>query len=158
MQDINAFREEVRVWLDENCPASMRTPMEADEYPGGGRRAEYVNPDTKTWLERCAERGFTVPTWPKEYGGAGLNKDEHQVLRNELGRINARPPLLGMGLSMIGPALLEFGTDAQKAEHLPKIARGEIWWCQGYSEPGSGSDLASLRTAAVEACLVSPFC
>ncbi len=150
MQDINAFREEVRVWLDENCPASMRTPMEADEYPGGGRRAEYVNPDTKTWLERCAERGFTVPTWPKEYGGAGLNKDEHQVLRNEMGRINARPPLLGMGLSMIGPALLEFGTDAQKAEHLPKIARGEIWWCQGYSEPGSGSDLASLRTAAVE--------
>jgi alkylation response protein AidB-like acyl-CoA dehydrogenase len=128
----------------------MRTPMEADEYPGGGRKAEYVNPETKTWLERCAERGFTVPTWPKEYGGAGLNKDEHQVLRNEMGRINARPPLLGMGLSMIGPALLEYGTDAQKEEHLPKIARGEIWWCQGYSEPGSGSDLASLRTAAVE--------
>jgi len=150
MQNIDAFREEVRGWLDENCPASMRTPMEADEYPGGGRKAEYVNPETKTWLERCAERGFTVPTWPKEYGGAGLNKDEHQVLRNEMGRINARPPLLGMGLSMIGPALLEYGTDAQKEEHLPKIARGEIWWCQGYSEPGSGSDLASLRTAAVE--------
>ena len=137
MQNIDAFREEVRGWLDENCPASMRTPMEADEYPGGGRKAEYVNPETKTWLERCAERGFTVPTWPKEYGGAGLNKDEHQVLRNEMGRINARPPLLGMGLSMIGPALLEYGTDAQKEEHLPKIARGEIWWCQGYSEPGS---------------------
>lgn len=150
MQDINAFREEVRGWLDENCPASMRTPMQADEYPGGGRKANYVNPDTQTWLERCAERGFTVPTWPKEYGGAGLTKDEHQVLRNEMGRINARPPLLGMGLSMIGPALLEYGTDAQKEEHLPKIARGEIWWCQGYSEPGSGSDLASLRTAAVE--------
>ena len=150
MQDINAFREEVRGWLDENCPASMRTPMQADEYPGGGRKANYVNPDTQTWLERCAERGFTVPTWPKEYGGAGLTKDEHQVLRNEMGRINARPPLLGMGLGMIGPALLEYGTDAQKEEHLPKIARGEIWWCQGYSEPGSGSDLASLRTAAVE--------
>lgn len=150
MQNIDAFREEVRGWLDENCPASMCTPMEADEYPGGGRKAEYVNPETKTWLERCAERGFTVPTWPKEYGGAGLNKDEQQVLRNEMGRINARPPLLGMGLSMIGPALLEYGTDAQKEEHLPKIARGEIWWCQGYSEPGSGSDLASLRTAAVE--------
>mgnify|MGYP001185946234 FL=1 len=67
-----------------------------------------------------------------------------------MGRVNARPPLVGMGLSMIGPALLEYGTDAQKEAHLPKIARGDIWWCQGYSEPGSGSDLASLRTSAVE--------
>jgi len=150
MQNLDVFRDDVRGWLDENCPESMRTPMDASEQPGGGRNATYANPDTKLWLERCAERGFTAPTWPQEFGGAGLSKDKNVVLRHEMGRINARPPLVGMGLSMIGPALLEYGTDTQKEEHLPKIARGDIWWCQGYSEPGSGSDLASLRTSAVE--------
>ncbi len=144
------FRSELRGWLDENCPPGMRTPMKPDEMPGGGRRAEFRNPDTKLWMDRMAERGFTAPTWPKPYGGAGLDRDQARVLAEELRRINARPPLVGMGLSMIGPALLEFGNDEQKAEHLPKIVRGEIWWCQGYSEPGAGSDLASLRTAAVE--------
>lgn len=143
------YREETRGWLEENCPASMRTPMSLDEHPGGGKRATYNNPDTKLWMDRCAERGFTAPTWPKEYGGADLNSEEHQVFRQEMGRINARQPLVGMGLSMIGPALLEYGTDDQKAEHLPKISSGEIWWCQGYSEPNSGSDLASLQTKAV---------
>jgi alkylation response protein AidB-like acyl-CoA dehydrogenase len=145
-----SFQAEIRGWLEANCPPSMRTPMPADEYPGGGRRAEFRNPETKRWLEVMAERGFTVPAWPKEYGGAGLSADEHRVLQEELRRINARPPLVGMGISMIGPALLEFGNVEQKAEHLPKIARGEIWWCQGYSEPNAGSDLASLRTAAVD--------
>lgn len=143
------FREEVRAWLEDNCPPSMRTPMPANESPGGGRRAKYKNPDTRVWLDRCAERGFTAPTWPKEYGGAGLNAEENQILRQELSRINARPPLVGMGLSMIGPALLEFGTEEQKKEHLPGITDGSIWWCQGYSEPNSGSDLASLQTRAV---------
>ena len=150
MQNLDVFRDDVRGWLDEHCPESMRTPMDASEQPGGGRNATYANPDTKLWLERCAERGFTAPTWPQEFGGAGLSKDKNVVLRHEMGRINARPPLVGMGLSMIGPALLEYGTNTQKEEHLPKIARGDIWWCQGYSEPGSGSDLASLRTSAVE--------
>ncbi len=146
---LNQFREETRAWLDENCPASMRTPMPANEYPGGGRRANYSNPDTKLWMHRMAEKGFTVPTWPREYGGAGLSSDEARVLREEMGKIQARTPLVGMGLSMIGPALMEYGNDDQKNEHLPKIARGEIWWCQGYSEPNSGSDLASLQTKAV---------
>jgi len=146
---IETFREETRGWLEENCPESIRTPMPGNETPGGGRRATYKNPDTKLWLERCAEAGFTAPIWPKEYGGAGLSSEENQVLRQEMGRINARPPLVGMGLSMIGPALLEYGTEDQKAEHLPKISSGEIWWCQGYSEPNSGSDLASLQTRAV---------
>jgi len=143
------FRAEVRSWLEANCPPSMRTPMPADEHPGGGRNAKWKNPESKLWLERMAERGFTVPTWPKEYGGAGLNAEENRILQQELRKLNARPAHLGMGISMIGPALLEFGTAAQKAEHLPKIARGEIWWCQGYSEPNAGSDLASLRTSAV---------
>jgi|TARA_B110000211_G_C14061935_1_gene545928 alkylation response protein AidB-like acyl-CoA dehydrogenase len=123
--------------------------MAADEYPGGGRRARFKNPETKAWLALCASKGFTAPTWPTEYGGAGLNVDEAQILRQEMMRIKARAPLVGMGLSMIGPALVEFGTDEQKSEHLPKIASGEIWWCQGYSEPNSGSDLASLQTRAV---------
>jgi len=143
------FRADVRAWLEDNCPASMRTPMPADEHPGGGRRAQWKNPDSKVWLDRMAERGYTVPTWPKEFGGAGLDAQHNRVLQEELRRINARPAHLGMGISMIGPALLEFGTEEQKAEHLPKIARGEIWWCQGYSEPNAGSDLASLRTSAV---------
>jgi alkylation response protein AidB-like acyl-CoA dehydrogenase len=147
---MSAFTDELRGWLEENCPPSMRTPMPAEEYPGGGRRAAYANPDTGVWMRRMAERGFTVPLWPKEYGGAGLNAEENGVLQQELRRINARPALLGMGISMIGPALLEFGTEAQKREHLPKIARGEIWWCQGYSEPNAGSDLAGLGTSAVE--------
>ena len=146
---IDAFREETRKWLEENCPKSMRTPMPANETPSGGKSASYKNPDTKLWLDLCAARGFTAPTWPKEYGGGGLSADEHHALREEMARINARSPLIGMGLSMIGPALLEFGTDEQKAEHLPKIAAGEVWWCQGYSEPNSGSDLASLQTKAV---------
>ncbi|NKB98327.1 MAG: acyl-CoA dehydrogenase [Pseudomonadales bacterium] len=150
MADTAAFREEVRGWLEENCPESMRTPMPADETPGGGRRAQFKNPDTKLWMDRCAEKGYTVPSWPTEYGGAGLDKNQVVVFQEEMRRVNARPPHVGMGISMIGPALLEYGTDEQKAEHLPKIASGEIWWCQGYSEPGSGSDLASLRTAAVD--------
>jgi alkylation response protein AidB-like acyl-CoA dehydrogenase len=128
----------------------MRTPMPADESPGGGRRFVWKNPDAKVWLDRMAERGFTVPMWPKEYGGGGLSKQENLVLQEELRRINARPAHVGMGVSMIGPAILEFGTEAQKQEHLPKISRGEIWWCQGYSEPNAGSDLASLRCSAVE--------
>jgi alkylation response protein AidB-like acyl-CoA dehydrogenase len=147
---LDAFRQDVRHWLDQNCPASMRTPMPPDEMPGGGKRARFKNPDSKRWLERMAERGWTVPTWPIEFGGGGLDKAQSFVLQEELRRINARPALVGMGISMIGPALLEFGRLEQKAEHLPKIARGEIWWCQGYSEPNAGSDLASLKTSAVE--------
>ncbi len=123
--------------------------MAPDEYPGGGIKVKYKNPETKLWMDSCAEKGFTAPTWPREYGGAGLSAQQHQVLRQEMTRINARPPLVGMGLSMIGPALLEYGTDDQKAEHLPKISNGEVWWCQGYSEPNSGSDLASVQTKAV---------
>ena len=143
MNDLQAFRDDVRDWLEENCPPSIRTPMPADEYPGGGRRARFKNPETKLWMERMAERGFVVPMWPQEYGGAGLTKAQALVLSEEMRRINARPAHVGMGISMIGPALLEYGTDAQKREHLPKIARGAIWWCQGYSEPGAGSDLAT---------------
>ena len=93
-------------------------------------------------------KGWTVPTWPKEYGGAGLSRKEEIILLKEMRRINARSPLSSFGIWMLGPALLKFGTEAQRAEHLPPISRGEIRWCQGYSEPGAGSDLAALKTKA----------
>ena len=139
-----SFRAETRAWLEENCPASCRG---AGEVPGGGTKAA-MTADERLWLERAAQRGFTVPTWPVEHGGAGLTHDEHVVLLEEMRRIGARAPVAGMGTAMLGPTLLEFGTAEQKARHLPKIARGEVWWCQGYSEPGAGSDLASLATRA----------
>jgi alkylation response protein AidB-like acyl-CoA dehydrogenase len=140
------FREEARSWLEANCPDSMRT---AGYGTDGGRRAT-LNSDTRLWLDRAAQRGWTAPTWPKEYGGGGLNNDEYRILIEEMRRLNARTPLSGHGVSMIGPAILEFGTHDQCLEHLPKIASGAIKWCQGYSEPGAGSDLASLQTRAVE--------
>ena len=143
------FRQETRAWLEANCPASMRTPMVDAEVVWGGRNPTFVNPESKLWLERMAEKGWTTPTWPAEYGGGGLSKDESMVLAQEMSRMNARPPLNSFGISMLGPVLLESGTHEQKSEHIPKIVRGEIRWCQGYSEPGSGSDLASLNTKAV---------
>ncbi len=149
MQTLEEFRQSTRAWLEENCPASMRTAMEEDEVVWGGRQAQFKNPDSKLWLERMAAKGWTTPTWPKEYGGGGLSKEENIVLLQELQRINARQALNSFGISMLGPVLLEYGTQEQKAEHLPKIVRGEIRWCQGYSEPGAGSDLASLSTKAI---------
>jgi len=146
---LEAFRDSTRTWLEENCPPSMRTPMVPEEIVWGGRDAEYVNPDSKLWLDRMGEKGWTCPTWPQEYGGGGLSKEEAAVLKDELGRIDARIALTSFGISMLGPVLLEYGTHEQKMEHIPKIVRGEIRWCQGYSEPGAGSDLASLGTKAI---------
>lgn len=147
---LRAFRQEAKAWLNDNCPASMRTDMPDAEIVSGGSKQRSPNPDSYLWLTRMHSRGWTVPHWPQEYGGAGLTTDEYVVLLQEMSAINARVPLTGMGVSMIGPTLLEYGSEAQKAEHLPKIASGEIRWCQGYSEPGAGSDLASLQMRAVE--------
>ena len=146
--ELERFRQETRDWLEENCPASMRTPMPPEEVVWGGRNAEYANPDSKLWLERMAAKGWTCPQWPTEYGGGGLSSAQAEILAEELSRIHARPALTSFGISMLGPVLLEFGTHEQRLEYLPKIVRGEIRWCQGYSEPGSGSDLASLNTRA----------
>jgi len=147
MSDLDAFRQEVRAWLEENCPAEMREPVhDEDDVCWGGRNFEFKSEAQKTWLERCVAKGYTVPDWPKPYGGAGLSAAETKVLRNEMARIGARPPLSSFGIWMLGPALLKFGTEEQKVHYLNQIARGEIRWCQGYSEPGSGSDLVSLQT------------
>lgn len=149
MTDLTTFRMDARAWLEENCPPEMREPVKSDKDAcWGGRKFVFQSDAQKLWLERMVAQGWTVPTWPKEYGGAGLSRKEEIVLLQEMKRINARNPLSSFGIWMLGPALLKFGTDAQKAEHLPPIARGEIRWCQGYSEPGAGSDLASLKTKA----------
>jgi acyl-CoA dehydrogenase len=149
MSDLEQFRLETRDWLEANCPASMRAPIleEYDQY-WGGRDPEMKDPDQKIWADRMGGKGWTTPEWPAEYGGGGLSKEETKVLREEMRSIRAREPLQSFGISMLGPALLKYGNEAQKQEHIPKIVRGEIRWCQGYSEPGAGSDLASLQTRA----------
>lgn len=144
--DLEEFRGEVRAWLEENCPPSMRTPLTEDEQVWGGRKQVYKNPDSKIWLERMADKGWTAPMWPTEYGGGGLTPAQNKVLQEELNRIKARPPLFSFGLWMFGPALLEFGNEEQKKRFIPDIIHGRTRWCQGYSEPGAGSDLAGLMT------------
>jgi len=149
MSNLETFRSETRDWLEENCPPLMRKPSSGeDDICWGGRNFVFQSEDQKLWLERMGTRGWTVPTWPTEYGGGGLSKEEAKILAAEMRRIKARTPLISFGIWMLGPALLKFGTHEQKLEHLPKIARGEIRWCQGYSEPNAGSDLAALATKA----------
>ena len=148
MSNLEAFRQEVREWLEENCPPSMRTPLVPEEEVWGGRNAQYVNPESKLWLERMGKKGWTAPSLPTEYGGGGLDRDQTKILHQELYKIKARPALNSFGIWMLAPCIIEFGSEEQKREHLPKIIKGEIRWCQGYSEPGSGSDLASLSTKA----------
>lgn len=146
MSETSEFRAEVASWLAENCPPGARGPGPI----ANGSSKITLEPDVALWLERMAERGWTAPAWPTEYGGGGLNPKQTRILYDEMATINARSPLMGMGTSMIGPTLLEYGTEDQKQRHLPKIIRGEFQWCQGYSEPNAGSDLASLTTRAVD--------
>ena len=151
VDSIETFRAETRAWLEANCPAEMRAPLRSEaDVVWGGREAKLSEPQ-RQWLDRMAERGWTTPDWPSAYGGGGLAPAETKVLREELARLHCRKPLDSFGISMLGPALLKYGTEAQKLEHLPKIVRGEIRWCQGYSEPGAGSDLAGLQTSADDA-------
>ncbi len=143
----DAFRDELRAWLEENCPQEMRDgKMTENGICWGGKNWQFTSDAQKQWLERCAARGYTVPTWPKDYGGAGLNRAQEKIFHQEMDRINARKPLQSFGIWMLGPALLHFGSHEQKLHYLPPIARGEIRWCQGYSEPGAGSDLANVQT------------
>jgi acyl-CoA dehydrogenase len=147
--ELAAFRTETRAWLEANCPAEMRTRIAGEsEWPWGGRRFQFRSQAQRDWMQRMASRGWTVPTWPREYGGGGLTDAQAKVLQQEMQALECRPPLVSFGIWMLGPALLKFGTREQKLEHLPRIARGEIRWCQGYSEPNAGSDLASLTTRA----------
>ena len=149
MSELEQFRAETRAWLEANCPAECRGPMADDEMIWGGRNPTFKTPAHKQWLERMGARGWTAPEWPREYGGGGLSREEAKVLASELRRIKAQPALASFGVWMLGPALLAFGTEEQKQRFLPEIVRGEIRWCQGYSEPGAGSDAAALKTRAV---------
>ena len=153
MEQLESFRKEVKTWLEENCPPSMRSGSEADansvtDEVWGGRNAVYKNPDSKIWLDKMGAKGWTMPTVPKEYGGGGLSREETKVLNEELFAIGAKQALLSFGIWMLAPALLEYANEEQKRLHIPRIIKGEIRWCQGYSETGSGSDLASLSTKA----------
>ncbi len=147
MSDLETFRAETRAWLEVNCPAEMREPVR-DETDAcwGGRNPTYKSPAQKQWMDMMAAKGWTVPEWPKAYGGAGLNPAEAKILREEMAKLKCRSPLSSFGIWMLGPALLKFGTEEQKVHYLNQIAKGEIRWCQGYSEPGSGSDLVSMQT------------
>jgi alkylation response protein AidB-like acyl-CoA dehydrogenase len=147
--NLDQFRQDTRAWLEENCPAAMREPVRSDkDQCWGGRNWKFENDDQRIWLERMADRGWTVPEWPAEYGGGGLSKAEAKILKQEMARIHARRPLESFGIDMLGPALLKFASEEQKQRFIPPIIRGEIRWCQGYSEPNAGSDLASLQTRA----------
>ena len=144
--DLEAFRAEARQWIEANFPKGLQglgNPLMREE------RAT-PTPEQEAWRKAMGEKGWGVPTWPKQYGGGGLSPAEARVLQQELNRAGAYNPIGGMGVMMFGPTLLEYGTEAQKAEHIPPIVRGDIQWCQGYSEPGAGSDLASLQTRAVD--------
>ena len=150
--ELDQFRADTRAWLEANCPPEMRQPMRSEKDAcWGGRNWVFQSPAQKQWLEAMAERGWTVPDWPAEYGGGGLSAAEAKVLKEEMAAIGARSPLTSFGISMLGPALLKYGREDQKKRFLTEIALGQIRWCQGYSEPGAGSDLAGLQTKAEDA-------
>ncbi|HZZ32304.1 MAG TPA: acyl-CoA dehydrogenase family protein [Phenylobacterium sp.] len=146
--DLDTFRADVRAWLAANYPAELRDPdAKTDpEAVWGGRAFEGSDDPQAVWMRRVAAQGWTTPTWPRDFGGAGLTAQQARVIDQELAGGHYRSPLLSFGIWMLGPVLLEYANEEQKKEHLPKIVRGEIRWCQGYSEPGAGSDLASLAT------------
>ena len=146
---LEAFRAEARAWLDENFPASLAG--RGGELVGGESLRDPGNADLQLWCKRLGEKGWATPTWPSEYGGGGLSQLEAEVLRQEMGRARAFNPLTvkaGMGITMVGPTILEYGTEKQKRKHIPPICRGEVFWALGYSEPNAGSDLASLACRA----------
>jgi len=157
MDERDLFRQEVREWLETHCPVSQRQPIVREEQIWAGSQATFPSEatfpsaDAQAWFEAMRDRGWTAPSWPAEYGGGGLDPDQARILEQEMARLRCRPPLYDMGLWMLGPALLAYGSPEQKATHLPRIVRGEVRWAQGYSEPGAGSDLASLSTRALDA-------
>lgn len=148
MSAIDDFRQETRAWLEANCPPSQRTPTPEGELVWGGSQVEFSSEDQRLWFERMRDKGWFCPDWPTEYGGGGLSPAQVAVLESELRRLKCRPPQINLGIWMLGPVLLEYGSEQQKRDLLTPMARGEIRWCQGFSEPNAGSDLASLKTSA----------
>ncbi|GAB3627917.1 Putative acyl-CoA dehydrogenase FadE17 [Pandoraea terrae] len=148
MTELEQFRAETRDWLDANCPLSMRAPLTPDDMVWAGMNIVFGSEDQMLWFERMRARGWFAPGWPVEYGGGGLSPRQARIVEEEMARLKCRQPQFNLGMWMLGPVLLEYGTDAQKAEFLRPIAEGRVRWCQGFSEPNAGSDLASLKTSA----------
>src|SRR5579872_7378730 len=144
--ELEAFRAEARQWLEQNFPPALKgkSAMMADEDGPAG------SADFAKWKKAMGDKGWGTPTYPRQYGGGGLSTAQARVLQQEMNRLGAWSPIGGMGVMMFGPTLLEYGNEEQKKKHVPGIVKGEVWWCQGYSEPGAGSDLASLRTQCVD--------
>ncbi|MEZ5716809.1 MAG: acyl-CoA dehydrogenase family protein [Paracoccaceae bacterium] len=143
------FRAEIAAWIAENLPPALRgAPRDETTICWGGRNWVFASEAQRQWLERCHARGLTCPRWPTDVGGGGLSRAEEKILREEMLNAGAPSPLESFGIWMLGPALLKFGTEEQKQAHLPDITAGRIRWCQGYSEPGAGSDLANVQTRA----------
>ena len=134
-----AFRDEVRGWLDANIPADLREKVLNYE--------ELGKEDLLRWHKILAKKGWVAPAWPVEHGGTGWNAVQRYIFEEECAAAGA-PPIVAFAVTMCGPVLIRFGSDEQKKRHLPGIYNGDVFWCQGYSEPGSGSDLASLKTRA----------
>ena len=139
--------EELTRWIKGHCPKEL---LGSTFVYSGGSYQLISDPAFQSWFDACRERGFTVPDWPEEYGGAGFDKQQVEALSEAFRMTRAPVPLFGSGKQLLGPMLLEMGTDDQKTRHLTRIANGEVRWCQGFSEPGAGSDLASLQTRAVD--------
>ena len=147
--DLSNFRMETRKWLEDNCPLSMREPTkDPSQLYWGGRNGEFSSDDQKLWFERMLEKKWIVPYWKVKYGGGGLSIEKNNILNQEMGRLGCRKPHYNFGISMLGPAMLKFASEEQKLNYLPDIVQGKIRWCQGYSEPNAGSDLANLQTKA----------
>ncbi|MCW2272085.1 Glutaryl-CoA dehydrogenase [compost metagenome] len=151
MSTIEQFRHDTRAWLEANCPPSMRTAMGEGDVVWGAQRPQFPSADAQLWFERMRDKGWFCPEWPEAYGGAGLSAEQLAVLESEMRRLKCRPPQINLGVWMLGPVLLEFGSEEQKRALLPPMARGEVRWCQGFSEPNAGSDLASLKMSARDA-------
>ena len=148
---LTEFRKETRAWLEENCPISMRgQTKDIAELYWGGRNSDFTSEDQKIWFKRMHDKGWIVPYWDKKYGGGGLSPLENKILAEEMTRLRCKQPLFSFGISMLGPALLKFATEEQKGHYLKDIVDAKIRWCQGYSEPNAGSDLAGLQMKAVD--------
>ena len=148
MQDTENFRAETRAWLEANCPPAMRQPLTQEQIVWSGSKVQFANDDQRVWFERMRDRGWFAPDWPAELGGGGLSPKQARIVEQEMQRLGCRPPQFNLGVWMLGPVLLELGTEEQKREHLIPMMQGRMRWCQGFSEPNAGSDLASLKTSA----------
>ena len=147
-ESLELFRQQTAQWLEENCPASMRSPATSSEMVWSGKNVSFASSDHQQWFERMRDKGWFTPDWPAAFGGGGLSRKQNKILQKEMAKLKCRQPQINLGIWMLGPVLLEFGKPELMAQHLPNMTAGKIRWCQGFSEPNAGSDLASLQMKA----------